>query len=85
MEEQPATYASFELCVEKIAQTNKRLIIVIILLILALIGSNAAWIYYESQFVDSVTTTTQTVEQDAANGENHFIGGDYIGNPENNN
>ena len=78
--ENTISQVAFEFTVEKMAQVNKRLVIIIIALIIALIGSNIAWIVYESQFEDKVTTTTQTVEQNADNGENHFIGGDYNGN-----
>lgn len=37
-------------------RTIKRLWIVILVLIIALIGTNGAWLYYESQFEDVVTT-----------------------------
>lgn len=60
-------------------RTIKRLWIVVIILIVALIATNAGWIYYESQFVYEETTITQEVEQEAENGVNHFIGGDYYG------
>ena len=56
----------------------KSLISVIIVLIVLLVGSNIAWIVYEAQF-DVVEETNTTVEQDADNGENNFIGGDYYG------
>lgn len=55
----------------------KRLIAIIILLIVLLVGSNIGWLVYENSFEDIVIT--QEVEQEADNGENHFIGGDYIG------
>lgn len=55
----------------------KRLWIVVILLILLLVGSNIAWIVYESQF--ETVTITQDVDQDADDGVNHFVGGDYYG------
>ena len=58
-------------------RTIKRLWILVVLLIVLLFGSNAAWIHYESQFEDVVVT--QEVEQDAENGENHFVGGDFYG------
>ena len=38
-------------------QTIKRLWIIIILLIVLLFGTNAAWIYYENQFTDEITET----------------------------
>lgn len=59
-------------------RTIKKLWVLIIILVILLFGTNAAWIYYEGQFVDE--TTVQEVWQDADNGTNSFIGGDYIGN-----
>ena len=56
----------------------KSLISVIIVLIVLLVGSNMAWIIYESQF-EVVEETNTTVEQDANNGTNNFIGGDVYG------
>lgn len=56
----------------------KRLWIVILVLIFLLVGSNCAWMIYESQF-ETVEETYQEVIQEADNGENHFIGGDVIG------
>ena len=50
----------------------KRLWAAIILLIVLLFGSNAGWLYYESQFEDVVTTVTQENED----GYNNFIGRD---------
>ena len=58
-------------------RTLTRLWILIIILVVLLFGSNAAWLAYESQF-DGVTVT-QSVEQDADNGVNHFVGCDYYG------
>ena len=58
-------------------RTIKKLWVLIIILVILLFGTNAAWIYYENQFTDE--TTVQEVWQDADNGTNSFIGGDYIG------
>lgn len=64
--------------------TITRLWVVIILLIILLFGSNAAWIYYESKF--ETIEVSQEVEQDANGfGNNMFVGGDYNGSPENQN
>lgn len=63
---------------------EKRLVRVIVLLIVLLVGSNIGWLIYESQF-ETVETWEQEVIQDAENGENHFIGGDYIGETDNQN
>lgn len=54
-------------------RNNKRLWIVILVLIGALIGTNFAWIIYGSQF-DVVEETTITQEND--NGYNNYIGND---------
>ncbi|MEE0968168.1 MAG: hypothetical protein U0M06_02190 [Clostridia bacterium] len=56
----------------------KWLVGVIVALIVLLVGSNIAWIVYESQF-ETVETWEQEVIQDAENGENNFVGGDYYG------
>lgn len=56
---------------------HKRLWVVILVLIVALLGTNAGWIYYENQFQD-VVTTTENVNVDSADGGNAvgFIGSD---------
>lgn len=48
----------------------KRLIRVIVLLIVLLVGSNAAWMYYENQF------ETVRIQQENDRGINNFIGND---------
>lgn len=52
--------------------------IVCLVLIVLLVGSNIGWLVYESQF-ETIEETYQEVIQEADNGENHFIGGDVIG------
>ena len=57
----------------------KRIVIVLVMLILLLVGTNVGWLIYESQFDETVWT--QEVEQSAdGSGNNHFVGGDYYGN-----
>lgn len=54
---------------------NARLIRVIVLLIFLLVGSNIAWLYYESQFVTE--TTHMEIEQDTdGGGDNYVVGRD---------
>ena len=62
------------------ANSLKWFIFSMVLLVL-FVGSNALWIYRESQYEDVVTTEEiiQEVEQDADNGENYFVGGDMVG------
>ena len=54
-------------------RTIKRLWICVLVLIIALIGTNAGWLYYESQFEDVVATE---IVQDNADGYNNYIGND---------
>lgn len=53
----------------RLERTNKRLFIVVLVLILSLIGTNCGWLVYESQF-QVAETTTETVEVDATDGGN---------------
>jgi hypothetical protein len=79
---EPVPYIAHEAEMARMERANKRLWIVVIILIAALILSNAAWIYRESQF-ETVETTTTTVEQDADDeGSNNYYGGDYYGSSE---
>ena len=64
---------TFETMMLTIDATIKRLWIVIIILIVLLAGSNAARIWYESQF--EVVETEITQEADG-NGSNNYIGND---------
>lgn len=68
--------------VNRLERINKRLFVLVIILILALIGTNAGWIYYESQFENQVIE--QTVTQDSGDGgtntyDGMIIGGDLNG------
>lgn len=74
-------YVVHESAMARNERHNKRLWIVILVLIGALIASNLAWIIYESQF-EVVEETNTIVEQDADHGKNSFIGGDYYGETE---
>ncbi len=71
-------YLVHESDMSRLERQLKRLWIVILVLIFLLVGSNCAWMVYESQF-ETVEETYQEVIQEADNGENHFIGGDVIG------
>ena len=77
----PATnvpYVVHESAMARAERQLKRLVAIIILLIVLLVGSNIGWLIYESQF-ETVESWEQEVVQDAENGENMFIGGDYFG------
>ena len=63
-------YVVHEGIIVRMERTITRLWVVIIILIIALLGTNAAWLYYESQF------ETFTVTQENEDGYNNFIGND---------
>lgn len=69
--EKTIPYYAHEGIVARMERANRRLWILCIVLILLLAGTNGAWIYYESQFLDEVTVT-----QDVESGN----GGDAIVN-----
>lgn len=52
----------------RLERTIKRLWILCIIIFLAFVGSNAAWLYYESQW-ETVETTTQEVKQEIETGD----------------
>lgn len=68
-------FIAHESIVATLERTIKRLWILALALIFLLVGTNALWIWYESQFEDVVTTTTIEAEQDGA-GVNIVSGGD---------
>ena len=76
-------YVAHESAMARSERHNKRLWIVILVLIVALLGTNLAWIIYENSFDDYVIT--QDVEQDADNDTKNFVGGDYYGEAEDKN
>ena len=71
-------YAVFEDFKETAKANSLKWFIICLVLIVLLVGSNIGWLVYESQF-EVVEETYQEVVQDAENGENHFVGGDVIG------
>ena len=70
----PVPFAAHESALARSERHNKRLWIVILVLIVALIGTNLAWIIYEEQF-ETVETITEEydIEQDAEGGNNNSI------------
>ena len=61
------SYVAFESICARFERTIKRLWILIILLTVLLVGSNCAWLWYESQF-ETVSTTTESYESEATDG-----------------
>ena len=74
-------YIVHESSMARMERTSKRLWITILTLILLLVGSNCLWLYYESQW----ETAYQEVTQESDNGTNNFVGGDVIGETNNQN
>lgn len=74
-EPESVPFIAHEASMARMERQAKRLWIAVLLLIVMLVGTNAAWLYYESSFEDVVTTTTIESEQDGA-GVNVFGGGD---------
>ena len=64
MDENMATipYFAHEGDMNRLERANKRMFILVMILIVALVGSNIAWIVYENQYEDVVTTITQDLD-----------------------
>lgn len=75
---EPVSYIAFESMKSTMERTTKRLWILVLVLIILLFGTNAAWIYYESQF-EPMDTTEITQDVDTGNGDAVIAGiGDAI-------
>ena len=82
---QGISLVAYEASEERHTREKRNIVIcftcIIITLIIALIGTNLAWIMYESS-METVTETTTTetieyeIEQDNESGNNNFIGND---------
>ena len=86
---QDISFVAYEASAERHTREKKQLIVafttIIIALLLALIGTNLAWLLYENSMetvTETVVTETITyegVEQSTDNGGNNVIGGDING------
>ena len=70
MEQKMIPYFCHEGDMARLERSNKRLWLLCIILVVLLIGSNVAWLYYENQFEDVVVT------QENADGYNNYVGND---------
>lgn len=68
-------YIAFESSQARMERVNKKLWIVILVLIVTLIGTNAGWLWWESQWAYVKSTTEIEAEQD---GDNNIVGGGDI-------
>lgn len=83
MEEKMIPYIAFESATSRQERTIKRLWILCLVLIIALLGTNAGWIYYESQWQVVENSTEVTQDVDTGNGNANVTGiGDINGTGE---
>ena len=68
-------YIAHESAVARLERVIKRLWVLALVLIVLLAASNAAWIWWESQF-ETVETITEEYQADASGGGNAIINGD---------
>lgn len=66
------TYFQHESIIAHMERTNRRLWILCLILVLALLGTNGAWIYYESQWQYTQESTQIEAQQE---GELNIVGG----------
>ena len=69
-------YVVHESAMARAERQTKSLVWVIVLLIVLLVGSNGAWLWYENQFEVVEETTETIITQDNADGYNNYIGND---------
>lgn len=67
------TFAAHEADMTRMERTNRRVWILCIILIVALLGTNVGWLWYESQFQYYETEITQDTGE---GGYNNYIGND---------
>lgn len=79
-------YVVHESAMARAERHTKALILVIVLLVVLLVGSNGAWLWYENQFevVEETITTFEDVVQESAEGSNNIVGGDFVNGEANN-
>jgi flagellar basal body-associated protein FliL len=60
----------------RMERSNRRLWIIILVLIVLLVGSNIAWLCYENSMEEVSTTNEVTQELDTSDGDDAMINGD---------
>lgn len=70
MDDKLIPYIAFESVTARQERTTKRLWVICIILIVALLATNGAWLYWESQWEDVVIT------QENEDGYNNYVGND---------
>lgn len=73
-------FIAFESATSRQERTIKRLWILCLVLIIALVGTNAGWLYYETSFEQvSVTQEVEATSDGDSDLELNAVGGDYYG------
>lgn len=72
----PVSLAAFESMKATLERTITRLWIALILVIVLFVGSNAAWIWYESQWVDETTETVESFTEGGGDAYGTIVSGD---------
>ena len=75
-----SSYYAMDMTTLAFEQTNKRMFMLCILLIVLLLGTNIGWFVYENQFEDAITVTQEVDAQSDGEGDLNLntVGGDYI-------
>lgn len=68
-------FAASEAQSERLERTNKRMFIIILLLVILLVGTNMAWLWYESQF-ETIETYEEVIVDSEGGGNANYIGED---------
>lgn len=58
-------YIAHEAAMSRLERSNRRLWIVVLVLIVMLVGSNIAWLIYEAQYEDFEATITQDAQNES--------------------
>lgn len=66
------SFAAFESAMLRLERANKRLWVIVLLLIVLLFGTNAAWLHYEAQW-ETVSETTVTQDLSTEGGGDAII------------
>lgn len=82
MNERQISCIDHEAMLARQERTIRRFFIIVILLIILLVGTNAAWLWYEAQFEETVTTVEQDVKADDGNAYVAGVGSVDIGESE---
>ena len=73
-------YIVHEGIVTRLERTIEKLWILCIILIVLLVGTNGAWLYYENQFIETeVTQEIEATSDDNSDLNINTVGGDFYG------